>query len=76
MPKRKKERTEKHDCPQCLKPQLKRTAAGVWECQSCGHTRAGGAYKPETGAETMLRRALRDEGEVAELEQAKEAVEE
>lgn len=66
--------TDRHECPQCKKQGLTRQAAGVWECQRCGNKIAGGAYEPDTGAEQMMRRALREGTE--ELEAAQEAVEE
>lgn len=66
--------SERHECPACKKQTLTRAAAGVWECSRCGNKLAGGAYTPDTGADKMMRRALREGTE--ELEQAKEVVEE
>ena len=41
---------EKHknvdwECPKCLKGTVKREAAGVWFCSSCGNKFEGKAYK-------------------------------
>lgn len=62
------------ECPECGSDQIERTAAGVWECQKCGHKEAGGAYKQDTGADELLNKALQVETE--ELEAAKEQIEE
>ncbi len=64
---------ETHECPQCKRETLRRTASGIWECKNCGNKLSGGAYEPDTGAETMLERALKEETE--ELEEAKEEIE-
>ena len=65
----------RHECPQCKKDGLTRAAAGIWECQNCGHRRAGGAYEPDTGAEQLMQRALEEGAELERLEEAKEAIE-
>ncbi len=67
---------ERHECPQCRNDALSRTAAGVWECSSCRHKIAGGAYEPDTGAKQRLRRAVSESvDEPEELEEAKEELE-
>ena len=37
---------QKHRCPRCMKPSLKREAAGIWVCVKCGLKTAGKAFKP------------------------------
>jgi large subunit ribosomal protein L37Ae len=37
---------QKHKCPRCMKPSLKRQSAGIWSCHKCGLKIAGKAYKP------------------------------
>jgi large subunit ribosomal protein L37Ae len=32
------------ECPSCSSMKLRRTASGIWTCNSCGYTVAGGAY--------------------------------
>jgi large subunit ribosomal protein L37Ae len=68
--------TQKHECPQCRKETLKREAAGVWTCQNCGNKLAGGAYTPETDAQEVMKRSLREDVETAELEEAKDELDE
>jgi large subunit ribosomal protein L37Ae len=65
---------EKRDgvCPEC-ESELERGAAGIWKCKGCGKKFTGGAYKPDTGAEEMLDKALQVGTE--ELEQAQEKIE-
>ncbi len=70
------QRTEKHDCPHCKKQALQRAASGIWQCKNCGSKVSGGAYEPDTGAQRMMRRALREDTSIEELEEAQEELEE
>jgi large subunit ribosomal protein L37Ae len=38
---------QKHICPKCDMPYVRRVAAGIWECKKCGVKFAGRAYKPK-----------------------------
>ena len=49
----------KHECPSCGAPSVRRTSTGIWGCRKCGHTFAGGAYVPHTGAGRGAAKALR-----------------
>lgn len=51
-----------------------RVASGIWKDKETGKKFAGGAFKPDTGAEEILQKALQVETE--ELEEAKEQIEE
>lgn len=33
------------ECPSCSSMKLRRQASGIWRCNSCGYTVAGGAYE-------------------------------
>jgi large subunit ribosomal protein L37Ae len=39
---------KKHSCPKCGQNSVKRRGTGIWSCQKCGNTFAGGAYVPKT----------------------------
>lgn len=54
--------------------EYERIAAGIWKHKETGKVVAGGAYKPDTGAQELLDKALKVETE--ELEKAKEQIEE
>lgn len=49
----------KYECPKCKILSLKRTEAGIWKCSKCGTKVSGGAYIPKTGANKLLKKALR-----------------
>ena len=35
------------ECPYCGRKQLKRVAAGIWECKKCNSKFSGGTYTPK-----------------------------
>lgn len=37
---------QRHICPKCRMPYVRRVAAGIWMCKKCGTKFAGRAYKP------------------------------
>ncbi|MDY6789301.1 MAG: hypothetical protein SVV03_05050 [Candidatus Nanohaloarchaea archaeon] len=81
MPKIENEGTEVHKCPNCMRERLQRTASGIWQCKACGEKTAGGAFKPDTGAQDRLEKTLSKEveeleEEIEEIEEAKEKLEE
>jgi len=54
------ERVQKaaHTCERCGALRVFRENSGIWACQKCGHTFAGGAYTPQTGAGQGAQKAL------------------
>ena len=48
-----------HACPACGENRVKRTDTAIWACQACGHTFAGGTYRPETPAGETVTRSIR-----------------
>jgi len=47
-----------HLCPNCNRMKLKRDGPGIWKCRKCGVKIVGGAYRPVTDAEKIVRQAL------------------
>ncbi|MBP1912256.1 large subunit ribosomal protein L37Ae [Thermococcus stetteri] len=47
---------QKHVCPVCGRRAVRRISTGIWQCQKCGATFAGGAYLPTTPAGKVAKR--------------------
>jgi len=37
---------QRHVCPSCNMPYVKRVSSGIWQCKKCGAKFAGSAYYP------------------------------
>lgn len=48
-----------HPCVKCGAVSVYRIHTGIWECQKCKYSFAGGAYAPSTGAGQGAAQALR-----------------
>ncbi|MDO8428777.1 MAG: 50S ribosomal protein L37Ae [Candidatus Diapherotrites archaeon] len=69
------EQRKKHVCPFCEKPKVIRKAAGLFECNSCNASFAGGAYTPTTMSGRLVNRSVKQKQFAAletELTQLKE----
>mgnify|MGYP006309687001 CR=1 FL=1 len=58
-----------HVCPECGSAAVDRQGSGIWECDACGYTFTGGAYRPETPGGRAVVRSIRtalSEGEAEE----------
>merc|ERR1712003_233165 len=49
----------KYTCMFCGKDTMKRSCVGIWTCQACRKTVAGGAYAVSTTAAATVRSAIR-----------------
>lgn len=54
---------KRHECPKCGSQALEKEAKGIWKCAKCGKKIAGGAWKPKTKGEGLVKRALKKAGE-------------
>ena len=48
-----------HKCPNCGFVRVRRESVGVWKCNKCKFTFAGGAYTPATKLGAVARRAAK-----------------
>lgn len=48
-----------HHCPECGAETVSRDGTGIWSCSRCGHTFAGGSYRPETPGGRSVSRSIR-----------------
>ncbi|PRT55544.1 60S ribosomal protein L43 [Wickerhamiella sorbophila] len=56
----------RYDCAFCGKKTVRREATGIWHCNSCKKTVAGGAYSLTTAAATTVRSTIRRLRELAD----------
>ncbi|KAF0852338.1 60S large subunit ribosomal protein eL43 (rpL37A) [Andalucia godoyi] len=56
----------KHFCHFCGKYSIKRTAVGIWHCNACSKTVAGGAWSLHTASSTAVRSTIRRLRELVE----------
>jgi large subunit ribosomal protein L37Ae len=50
---------QKHKCPACSQINVKRKSTGIWKCNKCGTTFAGGAYLPRTPQGTDVEKVVK-----------------
>jgi len=68
------EQKQKHECPYCGRPKVRRVMAGVWQCQKCQTKFTGRAYTPMSKlAQTQEVQAVTSEPE-EQKEQEEEVV--
>ena len=48
-----------HKCPSCGFMKVRRESVGVWKCNKCAFTFAGGAYTPATKLGIIAKRAAK-----------------
>ncbi|MCL2642178.1 MAG: 50S ribosomal protein L37ae [Candidatus Bathyarchaeota archaeon] len=52
-----------HRCPQCGFVKVHRVSVGVWQCNKCNYTYAGGAYTPVTKLGVIAKRSAKSADE-------------
>lgn len=50
-------------CPECEAERVERKTKGIWKCQRCGKKFTGGAWKPKTGAQKLVKKAIKKSGD-------------
>ena len=50
---------QKYTCPLCAKRTVERSSVGLWKCNKCGNTFAGGAYTPTTKIGDVAKRSAK-----------------
>lgn len=53
-----KAKLTRYECPKCRKFKLVRKSNAMWECKSCKHSFAGGAYSFESEAGQIAKRLI------------------
>ncbi len=53
---------QKHVCPVCGRKSVRRISTGIWQCQKCGATFAGGAFLPSTPVGKVALRVTKARG--------------
>jgi large subunit ribosomal protein L37Ae len=58
------EAKQTHKCPQCGAQAVRKESVGIWNCNRCGVTFAGGAYTPTTKLGVVAKRQVKSSSEI------------
>ncbi|HIH10038.1 MAG TPA: 50S ribosomal protein L37ae [Candidatus Diapherotrites archaeon] len=61
---------QKHKCPNCGAPRVKRLSKGIFECNKCSHKFVGGSYLPQTLAGGIISKMVSQKVFVPEMVEA------